>query len=126
MLETVLKSLDDSQAADIVSVNLEHQADFADYMVIASGRSSRHVSSIAKRLAEELTQIGAAPLGVEGATVGDWVLVDAGEIVIHIFRPEVRGFYALEKMWDVDEEESDNSLSLSITSPDLDALPALS
>lgn len=87
---------------DLVSVDLFGKTPFADYMVVASGRSSRHVSAAAERLVEDLKQAGGSDIRVEGLQVGDWVLVDAGDVVIHIFRPEIRTFYNLEKMWQAD------------------------
>ena len=98
----VLTSLDDSKAEDLVSIDLTGKTPLADYMVVASGRSERHVAAVAERLVEDLKKAGATDVRVEGLRHADWVLVDAGDIVVHIFRPEVRTFYNLEKMWQAD------------------------
>jgi len=98
-LALVLKSLDDDQALDVVTIPLQGKSSIADYMVIASGRSTRQVAAIAQKLAERLKESGYSNARVEGLPAADWVLVDAGEIVIHLFRPEVRSFYNLERMW---------------------------
>ena len=95
----VLEQLDEDQAQDIVSVPLEGKSSIADHMVIASGRSTRQVASIAQKLAEKIKQEGHGPVRLEGLPAADWVLVDAGDIVVHLFRPEVRSFYNLERMW---------------------------
>ncbi|NNC59961.1 MAG: ribosome silencing factor [Erythrobacter sp.] len=95
----VLEQLDDDQAQDIVSVALEGKSSIADHMVIASGRSTRQVAAIAQKLAERIKQAGHGPVRLEGLPAADWVLVDAGDVVIHLFRPEVRSFYNLERMW---------------------------
>ena len=98
-LALVLQSLDDDQALEVVTIPLEGKSSIADYMVIASGRSTRQVAAIAQKLAERLKQAGYGNARIEGLPAADWVLVDAGEIVIHLFRPEVRSFYNLERMW---------------------------
>ncbi len=95
----VFKSLDESKAEDIVTLDVREKSSIADVMIVASGRSNRHVGAIADRLLEELAGIGAHPLGVSGLPHCDWVLVDLGDVLVHLFRPEVRGFYNLEKMW---------------------------
>ena len=95
----VLKSLDDDQAQEVVSIPLEGKTAIADHMVIASGRSSRQVASMAQKLAERIKQAGFGNARIEGLPAADWVLVDAGDVVVHIFRPEVRSFYNLERMW---------------------------
>ena len=97
--DLVLKQLDDDQAQDIVSIPLEGKSSIADHMVIASGRSTRQVASMAQKLAEKVKQEGFGPVRVEGLPQADWVLIDAGDIVVHLFRPEVRSFYNLERMW---------------------------
>jgi ribosome-associated protein len=97
----ILKSLDAQKAEDIVSVDLRGKSDFADSMIIASGTSQRHVGSLASRVVEALKSIGLNPIPVEGQDSCNWVLVDAGDIVVHIFRPEARRYYNLEKMWSV-------------------------
>ena len=95
----VLQSLDDDQAQDLVSIPLEGKTAIADHMVIASGRSTRQVAAIAQKLAERIKHAGHGSPRVEGLPAADWVLVDAGDVVVHIFRPEVRSFYNLERMW---------------------------
>jgi len=97
--ELVLKSLDDDQAQDIVSIPLEGKSTIADHMVIASGRSTRQVASMAQKLGERVKHGGFGHVRIEGLPAADWVLVDAGDVVIHLFRPEVRTFYNLERMW---------------------------
>jgi nicotinate-nucleotide adenylyltransferase len=103
-LALVRRSLEDDKAEDIVVIDLKGKSSFADYMVIASGRSNRQVVAIADHLAERLKQAGRGPVPVEGKQGGDWVLVDAGDVVVHIFRPEPRAFYALEKMWALEND----------------------
>lgn len=95
----VLQSLDDDQAQDIVSIPLEGKTAIADHMVIASGRSTRQVAAMAQKLAERIKHGGFGHVRIEGLPAADWVLVDAGDVVIHLFRPEVRSFYNLERMW---------------------------
>ncbi len=99
LLELVLKSLDDDQAQEVVSIPLAGKSTIADHMVIASGRSSRQVAAIAQKLAERVKQGGFGGVRIEGLPAADWVLVDAGEVIVHLFRPEVRSFYNLERMW---------------------------
>lgn len=99
LLDFVLGQLDDDQAQEVVAIDLEGKSSIADYMVIASGRSTRQVASIAQKLAEKLKQNGYGPVKLEGLPQADWVLLDAGDIVVHLFRPEVRSFYNLERMW---------------------------
>jgi ribosome-associated protein len=97
----ILKSLDQQKAEAIVTVDISGKSDFADRMVIASGTSQRHVGALAARIVETLKAAGFNNVPVEGEDVCDWVLVDAGNIVVHIFRPEARRYYNLEKMWSV-------------------------
>jgi ribosome-associated protein len=99
LLELVLASLDDDQAQEVVSIPLEGKSSVADYMVIASGRSTRQVAAMAQKLAERIKHGGFGHCRIEGLPAADWVLIDAGDIVIHVFRPEVRSFYNLERMW---------------------------
>ena len=96
---TLLVSLDDAKAEDVVTIDLAGKTSIADLMIIASGRSSTHVASIADRIMKALKEEGFGTPRVEGLTHGDWVLIDAGDAIVHIFRPEVRQFYNLEKMW---------------------------
>ena len=102
----VLAQLDDDQALDVVSIPLEGKSSVADYMVIASGRSTRQVASMAQKLAEKVKQNGFGPAKVEGLPAADWVLIDAGDVVVHLFRPEVRSFYNLERMWSFEGGEA--------------------
>jgi ribosome-associated protein len=99
ILDAIVESLDDSKAEEIVSIDLRGKTSLADHMVIASGRSDRHVGAIADHLVQKLKADGLANPRVEGVPQCDWVLVDAGDAIIHIFRPEVRQFYNLEKLW---------------------------
>jgi ribosome-associated protein len=95
----VLRSLDDDQAQDVVSIPLAGKSAIADHMVIASGRSTRQVASMAQKLGERIKQELGRNIRVEGLPVADWVLIDADDVIVHIFRPEVRSFYNLERMW---------------------------
>ena len=99
LLKYVLKGLDDAKAEDIVTLDLDGKAALADQMVVASGRSNRHVAAITEQLEEKLKKKGFKDLKIEGLPHCDWVLVDAGDVIVHIFRPEVRTFYNLEKLW---------------------------
>jgi len=98
-LRTVLASLDDAKAEDTVTIDIQNKSALGDYMVVASGRSHRHVGAIADRLVSDMKQAGLGPVRVEGLPHCDWVLIDAGDVIVHIFRPEVRAFYNIEKMW---------------------------
>jgi ribosome-associated protein len=102
VLKAILESLDDSKAEDIVSIDIAGKSALADFMVIASGRSQRHVGAIADHLTRDLTEAGGRIASVEGMPHCDWVLIDAGDVIVHVFRPEVRSFYNLEKMWSPD------------------------
>ena len=95
----VTSSLEDDKAENVVVIPLAEKSSIADYMVIASGRSQRQVGAMAEHLREKLKAAGVKSISVEGAQRCDWVLIDAGDIIVHIFRPEVRSFYNLEKMW---------------------------
>lgn len=99
LLAQILTSLDDDKAEEVVKIDLKGKSEMADYMVIASGRSSRQVSAIADHLTDKLKQEFGCQTKVEGKETGDWVLIDAGDVIVHVFRPEVREFYQLEKMW---------------------------
>lgn len=99
VLARVLESLDDDKAEELVQIDLRGRSDVADYMVICSGRSSRQVASIAEKLADRLKQDFRIICKMEGRETGDWVLIDSGDVIVHVFRPEVREFYQLEKMW---------------------------
>ncbi|MCV3238959.1 ribosome silencing factor [Mesorhizobium sp. ZC-5] len=106
-IKTVLASLEDSKAENIVSIDIQGKSSLGDYMVVASGRSHRHVAAVADHLIRTLKEAGLGSARVEGLAGADWVLVDAGDIIVHVFRPEVREFYNIEKMWqapDLEEE----------------------
>jgi ribosome-associated protein len=98
-LRIVLASLDDMKAEDTTTIDITGKTSIGDYMVVTSGRSQRHVTSLADRVVKDLHQAKVPGIRVEGMKQGDWVLIDAGDVIIHIFRPDVRGFYNLEKMW---------------------------
>jgi ribosome-associated protein len=97
--QLVLASLDDDQAVETISIPLAGKSTIADHMVIASGRSSRQVASMASKLAEKIKAEFGRSSRIEGLPTADWVLIDAGDVIIHLFRPEVRSFYNLERMW---------------------------
>jgi ribosome-associated protein len=99
LLDIVLASLDDAKAENIVTIDLKDRTSIGDFMVIATGRANRHVGAIADQLIDKLKEAGEGRVKVEGQPQCDWVLVDTGDIIVHIFRPEVRDFYNLEKMW---------------------------
>lgn len=101
--DLVLRSLDDDKAVDVVSIPLTGKSNIADYMVIASGRSSRQVASMAEKLSQRIKQDLGRNVRVEGLPVADWVLIDAEDVIVHLFRPEVRSFYNLERMWAFEE-----------------------
>jgi len=95
----VMQSLDDDQAQETITIPLEGKSSIADHMVIASGRSSRQVAAMAQHLAEKIKKETGRSARVEGLPVADWVLIDAGDVIVHLFKPEVRSFYNLERMW---------------------------
>ena len=99
MLDLILNSLQDDKAEDIVTIELQGKSQMADHMVVATGRSTRQVSAISEKLTDNLKQNMGVIARMEGKGAGDWVLIDAGDVIIHIFRPEVREFYQLEKLW---------------------------
>lgn len=98
-LRIVLARLDDMKAEDVVTIDLRGKTSIGDAMIVASGRSNRHVSAVADHLVKDLDDAGLPRVRVEGTPHCDWVLIDAGDVIVHIFRPEVRTFYNLEKMW---------------------------
>lgn len=102
LIDVVLASLDDAKAEDIVSVDITGKSSLADHMVVASGRSQRHVGAVADQMIKALREAGFDKPRVEGLPHCDWVLVDAGDVIVHVFRPEVREFYNIEKMWQAD------------------------
>jgi ribosome-associated protein len=99
----VLSSLDDDQAVDLVTIPLSGKSSIADHMVIASGRSTRQVASMAQKLSERIKRELGRQVKIEGLPVADWVLIDADDVIVHLFRPEVRSFYNLERMWGFEE-----------------------
>ena len=106
VLKLIHKILLDNKAQNIIKINLENKSSIADFMIICSGTSSRHVISLSNFLVEALKKENLNTLNVEGKSNGDWVLVDAGDIIIHLFRSEVREYYGLEKMWAGEEINS--------------------
>lgn len=99
LLNCIIKSLSENKAEDITTIDLRGRTSIGDYMVVASGRSTRQVSSISQKLVDILkTELGRISK-VEGKDAGDWVLIDTGDVIVHVFRPEVREFYQVEKMW---------------------------
>jgi len=103
-LKAVISSLEDSKAEGTVTIDIQGKSALGDYMVIASGRSQRHVGAIADHLLRDLKEKGLGTPRVEGLPNCDWVLIDTGDIIVHLFRPEVREFYGIEKMWQVPEQ----------------------
>lgn len=99
LLERIVSSLEEDKAEEIVSIDLRGKSEMADHMVVCSGRSSRQVAAISEKLTDRLKQELGIFCKIEGKDQGDWVLIDAGDIIVHVFRPEVREFYQLEKMW---------------------------
>ncbi|MBD9374530.1 ribosome silencing factor [Rhizobium sp. ARZ01] len=98
-LQVVLASLEDSKAEDIVTIDIVGKSALGDYMVVVSGRSNRHVGAICDHLLTDLKDEGFGSARVEGLETGDWVLIDTGDIIVHVFRPEIREFYNIERMW---------------------------
>nr|WP_245293829.1 ribosome silencing factor [Methylobrevis pamukkalensis] len=99
LLAAIISSLEDSKAEEIVAIDIAAKTPIADHMVVASGRSHRHVAAIAEHLLSNVKDAGFGNAAVEGLTASDWVLIDAGDVIVHVFRPEVRTFYNIEKMW---------------------------
>jgi ribosome-associated protein len=99
LLGRILSSLDDDKAEDVVQIDLRGKSSIGDYMVIASGRSTRQVSAMSEKLVDRLKSEFGRSAKIEGKETGDWVLIDTGDVIVHVFRPEVREFYQLEKMW---------------------------
>ncbi len=102
LIDLILDTLDDAKAEEIVAVDITGKSSLADHMVVASGRSHRHVAAVADQVITALRENGHGKPRVEGMTHADWVLVDAGDVIVHVFRPEVREFYNIEKMWQAD------------------------
>jgi ribosome-associated protein len=99
LLSLILTSLEDDKAEDVIDIPLTGKSEMADHMIVASGRSSRQVTAMAEHLADKLKQEAGVLARTEGRDTGDWVLIDCGDVIVHLFRPEVRDFYQLEKMW---------------------------
>jgi ribosome-associated protein len=106
LLRVIEKSLDDDKAENLVTIDLKGKSSVADFMVIASGRSARQLGAMAEHLREKLGKAGVSPVGLEGQRQGDWILIDGGDVVVHLFRPEIRGLYNLEKMWGAEMGEA--------------------
>ena len=106
----VINALEDLKAEKIVVLDVRDKTDVTDYIIVASGNSSRHVKSIANNVVVEAKQAGHAPLGVEGETDGEWLLVDLADIVVHVMQPQIREFYDLENLWQVDLSRRQESL----------------
>ena len=102
----VLAALDDLKAHDVQVIDVRDKASFTDLMIIASGTSDRHIKALADNVVEAAKKHGAQPLGVEGETSREWVLVDLGDIIVHVMHPQTRAFYNLEKLWSVSEEQA--------------------
>ena len=102
----VMQSLDDDQAVELTSIPLTGKSSIADHMIIASGKSSRQVASMATKLAERIKKEFGKAVRIEGLPVADWVLIDADDVIVHLFRPEVRTFYNLERMWAFGDEDA--------------------
>ncbi len=103
--DKVMIALDDLKAQDILALDVRGLTSIADYMVIASGTSDRHVKSLASSVADTLKKAGCRPLGMEGETEGEWVLIDFGDVIVHVMLPQAREFYKLESLWDIDNLE---------------------
>ena len=99
MREEILRALQDAKGQDIKVLDVRGVTDFTDYMVIVTGTSSRHTQTLADKLREHMRALGVQPVGSEGEKTGDWVLIDFGDVVVHVMRPQVRDFYNLEKLW---------------------------
>ena len=108
-LDLTIQTLEDAKAQDITTIDLEGKSSIGDYMVVASGRSHRHVGAIADQLARVLKEQGHGRARIEGQDNCDWVLIDAGNIIVHVFRPEVREFYNIEKMWLAERPEDQST-----------------
>jgi len=115
VLKAILESLDDSKAEEIVSIDIAGKSALADFMVVATGRSQRHVGAIAEHLRRDLEEAGGRVASIEGMPHCDWVLIDAGDVIVHVFRPEVRTFYNLEKMWSSDAPKAGGLRSVAET-----------
>ncbi len=107
LIKLVHSALEDMKARDVATLNVTGKSSVTDYMVVASGTSKRHVMSVAQDVIEKVKEQGVQPVGVEGQAVGDWVLVDLGDVVVHVMMPDARSFYDIERLWSFDEESDD-------------------
>jgi len=108
-IDVILKVLEDAKALDVIVFEVSKLTSISDYMIIASGRSSRQVNSMAEKVVEAAKENGLKPLGTEGKKEGDWVLVDLGDIIVHIMHPDTREYYQLEKLWSADTIDADQA-----------------
>lgn len=108
LAESVLEALDDMKANAIKALDVRHLTSVTDFMIIASGRSDRHVRAVADTVLERCKEIGCRPLGIEGQNSGDWVLLDLGDVVVHVMLPKVRDFYNLEKLWEIEQQDTES------------------
>lgn len=113
LIDTTLKALDDIKAIDVIVFEVSKLTSISDYMIIASGKSKRQVAALADKVIETAKENGVKPLGVEGKTEGEWVLVDLGDIIVHIMYPETREYYQLEKLWGAAEDTSTTEQSVN-------------
>lgn len=109
IIDIILNTLDDAKALDVIVFEVSKLTSISDYMIIASGRSNRQVNSIAEKVIEVAKENNLPPLGTEGKKEGEWVLVDLGDIIVHIMQPDTREYYQLEKLWGADAEQAENS-----------------
>jgi ribosome-associated protein len=108
-LNLILSRLEDMKAEETVTIDLRGKSSFSDYMIVTSGRANRHVGAIAENVMKGLSEVGIKSVHVEGMQNSDWVLIDSGDVIVHVFRPEVREFYNLEKMWTAGEKAARKS-----------------
>ena len=109
LVDQIIAWLDEAKAEEVITIDLEGKSSVGDFMVIASGRSARHVSAVADQLRRKLKDTGQGNIQIEGTENCDWVLLDTGDIIVHLFRPEVREFYILEKMWQAEPPSDDTT-----------------
>jgi ribosome-associated protein len=109
IIDVILKTLDDAKALDVIVFEVSKLTSISDYMIIASGRSSRQVNSMAEKVIEAAKENGLQPLGTEGKKEGDWVLVDLGDVIVHLMHPDTREYYQLEKLWSAETLEADQA-----------------
>lgn len=103
--DRIVSIFEDMKAIDVNALDVREMTSITDYMIIASGSSSRHVKSIADRVVEDLRDLGVKPIGIEGEQPGDWILLDYGDVVMHVMHPQAREFYDLEKLWSTEVHE---------------------